>query len=411
MSAPKQLTQLPALAGFDGTELLYLVQSMVHGRITLDELKAYLDEFPDRLAANVAQTDADLNTIVESGWYRLGATNANAPAHSWSHSLMLVSRGGTSVSQQVIHFATNTVWVRAGNPPEVGGAGSWQPWSQVARLDAPNTWTGSQRFSGQFPSTVSWDDDGAAAGPYSYIRRGRTSAAANDFLGALGFLGQNSAGAGVTYAWMLTQIVSAAAGAHSGKLLLRTTQNGLDGNRAVIEEGLTVGSPTGGDRGAGTINLEHAPYVQGAALASSHLAGFARGTWVPALSGGTVAGDIVHAVQEGYYITDGEWVKAFFNIEAYIGAGTAPSGNLLVSLPFTTAEAAWVSAGVVNRASNATVGQHFTGWGVRRHSATAGIFTVQNGNSGSINNADAPTVLSSSSGSPTLLQGCIEYIR
>jgi len=497
-----------------------------------------------RLEGVVQTTAGDLNTLVESGFYRLSNANTNAPPNNWNWSTMLVVRGADTIWQQIIHYETNTTWVRAGVDPDEPSM-TWQPWSQVARLDGAQTWTAVQTFTGnpsilalstdsgagagpelrvfrdsgspavndsigrvvfrgrdsaaaernygfvggkindpaagsesasvyvaarrngsyndvawfgdgaymqgaaggyqgpgsfnatalfvngdpvptlnvshtwterqffygQFPARFLWSDDTSSLGPYVRIARSSASPAANDYLGILEYLGRLSSGIDAVYAGTNARIVSPTAGSHSGRLEIRTAQSGTSATRAYVEDGVVVGTPTNGDQGAGTINLQQAPYVNGAALASSHLAGFDRGTWVPALSGGTVAGGIVHTVQEGFYITDGEWVKAFFNIEAYIGAGTAPSGNLLVSLPFTAAEAAWVSAGVVHEADNAAVGSNFAGWGIRRHSTTAGRFTVQNANTGDMNNADAPTVLSSSSGSPTRLQGCIEYIR
>jgi len=326
---------------------------------------------------------------------------------------MQVIRGLATIAQIIIHYGSNTVWVRAGSPPDVGGALTWQPWSQLARLDGAQTWDALQTFQGpSAPVMLKYTNNTAAVGPYLDLFRESNAATAGHNLGMVRFRGRDGSGGSVIYGDVLGVIADATAGSVKGKFQMRTAISGTVASRMSVESGVVVGSPPGGDQGAGTINLQHAPYVNGAALASSHLAGFDRGTWVPALSGLSTAGDITHTVQNGVYVTDGQWVKAYFEIEAYkTPLGTSPSGALLLSLPFTAAESGWVSAGVVHEAGNVTVGSNFAGFVLRRQSSVAAKFMVQNSVSGGISNTESSSILSASSGSATRLEGCIEYLR
>jgi len=274
VTAPKLLTQLPALDGFDGTELLYMVQSAVHGSISFDRLKAYLNELPDRLAADVGETDADLNTIVESGWYRVGTTNANAPDSNWQQSPMLVGRGLATITQLIFHWETNTVWVRSGHPPEAGGAGVWQPWASVyhtgndgnlAKLDLQQWWSARQVFQDRYPLAARWDDDGNTLGPFMQLQRSSNSPVAYDGLGVLEFSGQNDAGQPVPYSSIAAHVIDPTDGSEDGRVSLYTLQAGVWGRRAYLQDGLVIGDPTGGDQGSGSLNAASL-YLNGTAL-------------------------------------------------------------------------------------------------------------------------------------------------
>lgn len=274
MTAPKLLTQLPALDGFDGTELLYMVQSTVHGSISFDRLKAYLNKLPDRLAADAGETDADLNTIVESGWYRIGTANANAPDSNWQQSPMLVGRGLATIAQLIFHWETNTVWVRSGHPPEVGGAGIWQPWASVyhtgndgnlAKLDLQQWWSARQVFQDRYPLAARWDDDGNTLGPFVQIQRSSSSPVAYDGLGVLEFSGQNDAGQQVPYSSIAAHIIDPTDRSEDGRVSLYTLQAGVWGRRAYLQDGLVIGDPTGGDQGSGSLNAASL-YLNGTAL-------------------------------------------------------------------------------------------------------------------------------------------------
>ena len=85
---------------------------------------------PSTALVAFAGTAADLNTIVTSGFYRLNASHPNAPA-SVDYGQLIVSRGGDTILQIVTGYNTGLIYFRHGNPSDVGGAGSWQPWRRM----------------------------------------------------------------------------------------------------------------------------------------------------------------------------------------------------------------------------------------------------------------------------------------
>jgi hypothetical protein len=76
----------------------------------------------------------DLNTITESGMYRLEASLSNSPAASAEYGQMLVVHGsGDTIAQMIFPYSSSgTVYVRSGNPSNVGGSGSWGSWVKLS---------------------------------------------------------------------------------------------------------------------------------------------------------------------------------------------------------------------------------------------------------------------------------------
>lgn len=76
----------------------------------------------------------NLNSMIKSGAYRTAGDNANMfPNGTWSQ--MLTIRGGDdTIAQLGIPYKGENPSVRAGSPSEVGGAGSWGAWKQLAYL-------------------------------------------------------------------------------------------------------------------------------------------------------------------------------------------------------------------------------------------------------------------------------------
>jgi len=73
-------------------------------------------------------TTEDLNTIIKSGMYRLGS-NINSPV---TYGQLLVIHGSSDTVTQIIgDFRNSDLYTRSGNPPEVGGAGSWKEWGKL----------------------------------------------------------------------------------------------------------------------------------------------------------------------------------------------------------------------------------------------------------------------------------------
>lgn len=97
-------------------------------------------------------------------------------------------------------------------------------------------------------------DAGAGVGPVFDLYRDSASPAASDLIGAIRMSGENSTGAQVTYAQVNGSIVDPTAGSEDGRLNFQTTVAGTTAVRGYVDNGMVLGSATGGDKGAGTIN-------------------------------------------------------------------------------------------------------------------------------------------------------------
>lgn len=103
-------------------------------------------------------------------------------------------------------------------------------------------------------ATLSSTDPSAVNGPILSLTRSSASPAASDEIGVIRFNGRDS-GAGIQqYAELLGVIVDPTAGSEDGYLSIKTSVAGTSAERARIAQGLVVGNPTGGDKGANTIN-------------------------------------------------------------------------------------------------------------------------------------------------------------
>lgn len=79
-------------------------------------------------------SSVDLNTVTVSGMYRVEATLTNKPSGAQDYAQMLVIHGANdTIAQMYFDYSNPYVYVRSGNPPNVGGSGAWTSW---VRLDA-----------------------------------------------------------------------------------------------------------------------------------------------------------------------------------------------------------------------------------------------------------------------------------
>lgn len=76
----------------------------------------------------ILASGTNLNTVVNSGFYRLSDTHTNWPPSGADFGELIVSRGGDTIMQIVSGYNKYTVWFRTGNPSDVGGVGSWGTW-------------------------------------------------------------------------------------------------------------------------------------------------------------------------------------------------------------------------------------------------------------------------------------------
>lgn len=115
-----------------------------------------------------------------------------------------------------------------------------------AATGSANTFTADQ--------TIQSTDAGAAVGPRLILDRDSASPDTNDVIGAVDYLGEDSGGDDQTYARIQGVIVDKTATEEDGQIALQTVVAGTLATRVTIGQGIQVGSPTGGDKGAGTIN-------------------------------------------------------------------------------------------------------------------------------------------------------------
>ena len=81
----------------------------------------------------VLGTGQDLNKVVKSGMYRLGATVVNG-LPEFNYGQMLVIRGGgkdDTITQLAFPFSQSRMWLRSGNSDDVDGGGSWTAWKEI----------------------------------------------------------------------------------------------------------------------------------------------------------------------------------------------------------------------------------------------------------------------------------------
>ena len=82
----------------------------------------------------VLPDNADLDTVTVSGMYRLAAMELPWQAFS---QMLVVHGGADTISQVIFAFSGGGVYVRNGNPTQVGGPGVWSNWKPLAVCAAP----------------------------------------------------------------------------------------------------------------------------------------------------------------------------------------------------------------------------------------------------------------------------------
>lgn len=101
------------------------------------------------ISAKVIETGMDLNSVVDSGMYRIQTNNVNAPPGTDWGQLLVIYGGSDSITQIACAYSTNTLWIRSGSPPEVGGNGSWGKWECANPPMAPGEeYRTTERYQG-----------------------------------------------------------------------------------------------------------------------------------------------------------------------------------------------------------------------------------------------------------------------
>lgn len=128
----------------------------------------------------------------------------------------------------------------------------------AADLAASNVWTGSSVFSTSAsqgaPVLVRSLNADALSGPVLQIDRNSASPAAGDDLGYIQFTGRNTTPAIKEFASIYVDAQTVTPAAEDGQIITQTMRGGTTAARTTVGAGLQVGAPTGGDKGAGTVN-------------------------------------------------------------------------------------------------------------------------------------------------------------
>jgi hypothetical protein len=114
-------------------------------------------------------------------------------------------------------------------------------------------------FSGTLTST----DPGSTGGPDFVADRNSASPASNDILGSFVMRGRSSTAAARNYARLRGVIIDPLSGSEDGQTIISAMVNGSEIDVSKIGPGVQIGSPAGGDKGLGTINLATSLYLNG----------------------------------------------------------------------------------------------------------------------------------------------------
>jgi Major tropism determinant N-terminal domain len=137
----------------------------------VDELKEWVRSFGIGDGARAFLSEkVDLNTVINSGNYRLASGHPNMPHSDVEFGQLAVIRGGaTSIVQLAFNWKSPVqMWVRVGNPPDIEGSGSWSEWEKTANVSEVLKKTG-----GVLSGVLSFDT--IEATPLELYRRGSQS--------------------------------------------------------------------------------------------------------------------------------------------------------------------------------------------------------------------------------------------
>lgn len=121
-----------------------------------------------------------------------------------------------------------------------------------ATTDTAQTFTATQ--------TIQSTDAGASEGPAQILDRNSASPAASDEIGAVIFRGRDSGGNVTDYAKLKGRILDPTNGSEDGFLNVTALIAGVETAVLTVGPGAQLGSPTGGDKGLGTINAASGLY-------------------------------------------------------------------------------------------------------------------------------------------------------
>ena len=73
----------------------------------------------------------DINSVTNSGFYRLNRNPINVPSGNEYGQMIVVHGGNDTITQMVFPHNLSKMFLRNGNPSEIGGSGGWKEWVEV----------------------------------------------------------------------------------------------------------------------------------------------------------------------------------------------------------------------------------------------------------------------------------------
>lgn len=170
----------------------------------------------------------------------------NFPAGTTVNSVAIVTESGVqTLTSKTINLASNTL---TGTTAQFNTALSDGDFVTLAGTETLSNKTHQNTFN--LLST----DAGAAAGPKLDVYRNSASPAASDVMGAVEFNGEDSGSNKTLYSQIYSTIIDPTNGSEDGRMVLEVTNNASGATVLDLRAGVQVGAPTGGDKGAGTLN-------------------------------------------------------------------------------------------------------------------------------------------------------------
>ena len=218
-----------------------------------------------------------------------------------------------------------------------------------ARVGASNTFTAAQRIEITATGaalTILTTDAGADSGPNFEIERNSASPANNDGLGGVILRGRDSGNNSTVFGNILGKALDVTDLSEDGEISISTMVAGTLAVRMFVQAGVQIGSPTGGDPGAGKINADDVQ-IGGASVLTSVNNGNWSGTDLAVGNGGT-GSSTASGARTNLGLAIGSDVQADLDVpsQSEAEAGTATTERVWTAERVKQAIAALETAGV-----------------------------------------------------------------